>query len=193
MKKLAFAALALLASLVVTPAHALVVNANIDDDDTGFVVDNEFTYSANGKSLSALYSGTLDAMSKVVIEYTLLDTPDLAPGKTAPSLSSIGYSIDGPYSEAGVSVGVGGEAVSTDGLITAMAHLPTITSGTATIINRGSDAIGFQAQLMAYLTSAVALAVKVTVTSVPLPAALPLFGLGIASLAAYRSRKEAAA
>ncbi len=67
------------------------------------------------------------------------------------------------------------------------------TKGTLTIKNLTDRVIGFGLSLTAILSGTANFYLDGVVSAVPLPAALPLFGLGVASLAAYRARKKKAA
>lgn len=68
----------------------------------------------------------------------------------------------------------------------------SLTSGTLTIKNLTDRVIGFGLSLTAILSGSSIFYLDGVVSAVPLPAALPLFGLGFASLAAYRARKKKA-
>lgn len=188
MKKFLLAAAVLVVSMSAGPAHA----AQLILDNMGTVSNGSASTSYSmDDTISATYYGLLPAMSKIVFTYDLgANATGLIDGIPTASLSSIGFKI-GTADNAAATVIVGQpQAVSSDNLIVASAYLPSYSSGTATITNLRSEAINFQTILTAWLKKAVTLTVTTKVSSVPLPAALPLFGLGVASLAGLRARKK---
>lgn len=88
-------------------------------------------------------------------------------------------------------------AVSGDTMVTAAANiqLPTVSDpntmiGTAIIKNLSAAAIGIQILFSSFVKGVGSYSYAWQTTTVPLPAALPLFGVGLASLAAVGARKK---
>lgn len=185
MKKLALCAALFVASVSASPAQAALIS-NVDMGEVSSSSGFSTTYKMDN-FLSANYYGSLPSMTKIVFTYSMSPVAD---GVYA-GLTSVGYEVGPSGASAKAETTVGNPAaVSADDLIVATAYLPTYANGTTSITNFGKTAIAFQSLLSAWLSKAVALTVSAEITAVPLPAALPLFGLGIASLAGYRLRKK---
>ncbi|MCB1529592.1 MAG: hypothetical protein KDJ42_01130 [Alphaproteobacteria bacterium] len=73
----------------------------------------------------------------------------------------------------------------------ASAQLTGLTSGTAIIKNFSAGSLDFMAVFLGTVAGSTAFDVSYVVSAVPVPAALPMFGLGLAALAGYRARKRA--
>lgn len=174
------------ASIGVAPAQAAqvaMINLGTVSDGT-----SSTTY-ADDNLFSATYFGSLPGLSRIVFTYTLdSDAAGALGAWPTASLSSLAY--EGLTGVAAMTSVYQPEKVSSDDMLVATAYLPSYSYGQATITNLGSDPIQFQTTLLAWLSKAVGMTVAVAVSSVPLPAALPLFGLGLASLAGFRARKK---
>lgn len=70
---------------------------------------------------------------------------------------------------------------------------PATLSGSLTIENLSGVKASITSWLTAVLKGAGTFTLSASVSSVPLPAALPLFGLGLAALAGYRAKNKKAA
>lgn len=75
-------------------------------------------------------------------------------------------------------------------LILSLAWNSTMTGGSVQVLNLTHNPIFFAASMFGSVTGATTLTSVVSASAVPLPAALPLFVLGVASLAGYASRKK---
>lgn len=199
MKRLALAMIALATMVSTAPVQASVV-ATPADLSVGVALGEvglahptgSHGYGNTSGDLWVEYYGSLPSMTKITFTY------DIAPLTGAASavsgyagLSSVGSSIEDASINARAKTNVGSpDATTTDDLVTAFASLPNYSHGTASITNLSDKLISFKTTLIAMLNKYVNLTVSYQVEAVPLPAALPLFGLGLASLAGYRLRKK---
>jgi hypothetical protein len=175
-------------ALMATPAHAVVVKetpGTLVAGDSGF-----YSTTVNNKFYEHDVLGALSSMSKITFTYDLTNTSE----NGGAAISSIGYTVTDPVFSASASAeeaGVSMSDVSSDHLILASAAMTTDFAGTTTITNLSKNRIiNFTSTIAAYLTKGAQLTVSYAVTAVPLPAALPLFGLGIAALAGIRAKKK---
>lgn len=189
MKSLILAALAV-AVLYVAPVSAMSISTSANLGvlpASGTVLD---TTATTDGLIDAQYKGSLPSMSKITFTYTIDGAENL--GAIYARLRSIGSTFDtslyNVFAEAHVGPSVA-TSTSGDSLVIATAALPTIKSGVTTLTNKTAGNIDIESSIFAYLTGGASLRVIATVTQIPLPAALPLFGLGIAALAGYRARK----
>ena len=197
MKKIAsFVAVAVLA-LMATPVHA--VSASDPEPQGLFLLgtassSGEFykqTFS-NSEEIDAIFSGYLPTNMQIKFIYTLAE--DKGAEVDYAKVRSIG-STDTVYNVlAQAKPGQNTHSASSDNLVLATAHMShNGNSGQTTLANLSGSTIEFKSTVFAtYLDGTAKLIVRAIVTQVPLPAALPLFGMGIASLAAYRARKRKA-
>ena len=187
MKRFAIALAALVVALSATPVRAANVDLGlINKSDNSFQI---FKYDNKGMYQNEII-GFLPKNTMVTFTYTL------TPASAGVDAILSAYGTYAPTYNLSSTAGVGKvipPKASDDNLLSVLAALPTVDSG-KTVFSNFSDALVSIRTGITYLLSAGAsLRVDVNVSSVPLPAALPLFGLGIASLAGYRMRKKKAA
>jgi len=130
------------------------------------------------------YNGVLEASTKAAFSFSLEGT-SFAPDGTL--MSRFG----GVSSSSSIVSGMQMPTVyKTGDLFINLAWNDSLTSATATFINYTKKALFLSVGLFSGTTGAGTFTSSLTTSAVPLPAALPLFGLGIASLAGYASRKK---
>ncbi|MDD3183446.1 MAG: VPLPA-CTERM sorting domain-containing protein [Alphaproteobacteria bacterium] len=194
MKRMLTAAFLLLSSLCSVSAQAAVspLTVGVGLGEVNSLSSGSTTYDGIDGRIWAEYYGSLPGMTKITFTYDIIPSSDASvPLAGYMGLSSIGSSIIDTSINATVFTDVNPTAASaTDNLVTAYASLPSFTNGTASITNLSAELVSFKTTLIAFLNQYVGLKVTWNVSSVPLPAALPLFGLGLASLAGYRLRKK---
>jgi len=176
MKKPFVALLALVSFLTFgAPAHASVAS----------VLDDGYTYSQTdvvGSSAGYGFNSSVTGMTSARYAFSL-DSGSFE--------NSVLY-VGARNVMASVSTNNPANTLDFGDLILSLAWNDTKTGGSVQVLNLAQNAIYFSVALFGSVTGATTLTSTVSASAVPLPAALPLFGLGIASLAGYASRKKIA-
>ncbi len=199
----------LLASVISQQANAVVISTPIlsstdlgtlDYGDAGSTPQTNNT----GTLPTFVYdiaSGFIPANSKITFKYSL---SGIAPGASLlVSMGSYDYELGG-HRYTGSATATSGSAptgvgfvdgASSAQLVFASANLsPDLSGGITTITNLSKGLVNFTMQFIGSLLPAGTTLASYSVSAVPLPAALPLFGFGLAGLAGVsrfrRSRKS---
>jgi len=184
-------------ALMTSPAYAALSPTPLDQEfnlgvqtTTGIVYDHYFSTDGD---IDAAFYGNIAANTKITFVYSLSDVTSgvdsaklKSTGSTVTSISANNYNV---YTS--VKLGAAdSEKPSSDGLVLAGASLPSLTQGKTTVINLTQSELGFRSEILAFLDGTARLHVVATITPVPLPAALPLFGAGLLGLAGLRRRNK---
>jgi len=206
MKKIASFLVAAVLSLSALPAQASMAAIDLDPsgvfykalgtmpaDGYDAVLHSSSSGTFPGSAINATFSGQLLNNTMVTFDYSL-SSPTGPLGSFYSVVSSVG-SLDSnefrvtafPGMDTGVVHGdlAGAVVLASAGLDLSLSH------GITTLTNLTGGTIQFTSQIVSLMMGPSAfLNVHASVSQVPLPAALPLFGLGIASLAGYRAKKK---
>jgi hypothetical protein len=193
MKRFAIAIAALVVAFSAQPAKALTTDLGL----VGSSTPTTFSYSPVPAMQMFDYQliGYLPAYTTITFTYSLASATSTAGLVGGGSIDSLGtlvnkYNVAATaYNGANVLI----ENESDDKLIYVSAIMPALNIGKSVITNLSAMAISFKSALHAFLFGPASLTGTIEVSQVPLPAALPLFGLGIASLVGLRMRKKKAA
>lgn len=198
---LAFSVIGL--AISATPASATVVDYSgnfVDMTPTPLEIGQSGTITSTspgfGSTVFSLITGSLPANSMVTFSYNFSGT--ILSGLLN---ASGGYSyIDGGVAHAGYTTasapgGFGFSASFEDGtpvapLALSSAQIDSTSTATVVIKNLSAGALSYASSLMASVFGSKNFTVAYNVSAVPVPAALPLFGLGLGAIAAMRARRK---
>lgn len=181
------------ASSIPTYTGADINLGSLSVGDEGIISNDSFSLAYLNK-----VTGLLPANSKITFSYTVTG---IALGTLLVDLANYGYKgVDGYYngsawaSTNGMSPIATGffNGVASTPLVLASANLTSPNSGTTVITSVAQDIAEFTSMITGLVFGIGKIDGYFIVEAVPLPAALPLLGLGIAGLAGVRARKKAA-
>lgn len=170
-------------------SHAAILSYS---KNVGLLNDGDFGKYQNfyqGENyVSETLSGSLAKNSILTITYTLTDALQTSVTASAFKLFSwLSYGSD--YDDGS---GIDHSSNGTNNpLLTTVANVIDPNHGSVVISNLTAKKVGFVSLIVSHLYGdSSSIITSYEVTSVPLPAALPLFGLGIAALAGARVRRK---
>lgn len=171
-------------------AHAAILDAS---HGVGFLNPGDHGEFISGYSGSSYYSedfyGSLAPNSVLTVSYSLTNALET-------SLSALAYhgffsDLAGSEAYADVYGNNTSSSFAFSYLLTVVANLTDPNNGSVIVSNNTSNIVNFGSLVLSYLCgSCNVVRTSYNVTSTPLPAALPLFGLGISALVGARIRRK---
>ena len=202
---LIIAGIMVISAISVKPASAVNVDftgpyANMTPDPLVIGQTGTITgASIIGDTVLNVINGTLPTGGMITFSYSfdgLVFNPSLLSATANYSYNDGGQLFEG--FAAGVD-GVGSSFSTAEGsvdglastaLAFASAEMQGLQAGTTVIKNLSAGTLDFVSTFLGTVMGAKGFAISYTVSAVPIPAALPMFGLSLAALAGYRKRKS---